>query len=124
MLKQNINQDVFVSIIRSKLAKDVLLKLEILNEAKRKWTVESLRIRIHEYITAWEHAEKEKNGTNRIFNGDNNARSDRSQKPGSGTYSNSRRQYVGKLLTAPTMLTNQILWNGVKDKDLWDQQRF
>ena len=52
--------------------------------------MENLRVKIHEYITAWEQAEKEEDGTNRIFNGDNNARSDRSQKPWSGTYSNNR----------------------------------
>ena len=58
MIKQNINQDVFVSMIRSKLPGDVLLQLEMLNRTKSKWTVENLRARLHEYITASEHAEK------------------------------------------------------------------
>ena len=70
-----------------------MFQLEILNGAKRKWTVENLRARIREYITAWEHAEKEEDGNNRIFNGDNNAQSDRSQKPGSCTYSSNRRTH-------------------------------
>ena len=44
VLKQNINQDVFVSMILSKLPEDVLLRLEMLNgkRAKSKWTVENL----------------------------------------------------------------------------------
>ena len=54
VLKQNINQDVFVSMIRSKLPEVVLLQLEMLNGAKNKWTVENLRIRLHEYVTAHE----------------------------------------------------------------------
>ena len=58
VLKQNINQDVFVSMIRAKLPEEVLLQFEILNGAKNKWTVESLRARIDEYVTAREHAER------------------------------------------------------------------
>ena len=46
VLKQNTNQDLFVSMIRAKLPEEVLLQLEILNGAKNKWTVESLRARI------------------------------------------------------------------------------
>ena len=57
VLKQNINQDVFVSMIRAKLPEEVLLQLEILNGAKNKWTVESLRARIDEYMIPREHAE-------------------------------------------------------------------
>ena len=40
VLKQNINQDVFVSMIRATLPEEVLLKLEILNGAKNKWTAD------------------------------------------------------------------------------------
>ena len=39
VLKQNIKQDVFVSMICSKLPEYVLLQLEILNGETRKWTV-------------------------------------------------------------------------------------
>ena len=92
VLKQNINQDVFVSMIRSKLPEDVLLQLEMLNGAKSKWTVENLRARLHEYVTAREHAEKKDEVTNRRPNGDNNFRSDRDPKPGAGAYSGNRRQ--------------------------------
>ena len=91
MLKQNINQDVFVSMIRSKLPEDVMLQLEMLNGAKNKWTVENLRIRLHEYVTAREHAEKEDEATSRRANGDNNSRCDRGPKTGTGAYSGNRR---------------------------------
>ena len=58
VLKQNVNQDVFVSMIRAKLPQEVLLQLEIMHGAKNKWTVDTLRVKLHEYITAREHAEK------------------------------------------------------------------
>ena len=71
VLKQNIYQDVFVSMIRAKLPEEVLLQFEILNETKNKWTVESLRGRIDEYITAHEHAERkdDKDDTKFMKNG-------------------------------------------------------
>ena len=94
VLKQNINQDVFVSMIRSKLPEDVLLQLEMLNGAKNKWTVENLRIRLHEYVTAREHAEKKDEATSRRANGDNNSRSDRGPKSGTGAYSGNRRHQM------------------------------
>ena len=58
VMKQNINQDVFVSMIRAKLPEEALLQLEILHGTKTKWTVDELRERLHKYITAREHAEK------------------------------------------------------------------
>ena len=59
VLKQNVNQDVFVSMIRAKLPQEVLLQLEIMHGAKNKWTVDALRRTLHEYITAREHADKQ-----------------------------------------------------------------
>ena len=47
-----------MSMIRSKLPEEVRLQLEILNGAKTKWTVERLRAKLHEYVTAREHVEK------------------------------------------------------------------
>ena len=61
VLKQNIDQDVFVSMIRAKLPEEVLLQYEILHGTKNKWTIEALRHRLHDYITAREHAEKKDN---------------------------------------------------------------
>lgn len=58
VLKQNVNQD---SMIRVKLPQEVLLQLEIPNKVKKKWTVDNLQVKLHEYITAREHAEKKEN---------------------------------------------------------------
>jgi len=59
VLKQNVDQDIFVSMIRSKLPQEVLLQLELLNGTSGKWTVTSLRERLQGYITAREKSEKE-----------------------------------------------------------------
>ena len=91
VLKQNINQDVFVSMIRSKLPEDVLLQLEIRNGAKNKWTVENLRARLHEHVTAREHAEKKDNLTNVKSSGDTHLCSDKGLKSGPGTHFGNRR---------------------------------
>ena len=77
VLKQNINQDVFVSMIRAKLPEYVLLQLEILNGAKKKWTVENLRIKLHEYVTAREHAEKKDDQRETNFKTDNQSHPER-----------------------------------------------
>ena len=65
--KQNVNEDVFVSMIRAKLSEDVLLQLEMLKGAKKKWTVYSLCDKHLEYITAREHSEKKGNSTDTLF---------------------------------------------------------
>ena len=43
-LHQDVNQEVFISIITSKVPKDVLVQLEIQKGAKNKWTVGKLEI--------------------------------------------------------------------------------
>ena len=58
VFKQNTNQEIFVSIIWSKLPKEVLIQLEMLKGAHKKWTVESLCGKLYEYVTAPEHAKK------------------------------------------------------------------
>ena len=67
VLKQNINQDVFVPMIRAKLPAEVLLRLEILNGVKNKWMEDTLRNRLHEYIAAREHSESKSISTNSVF---------------------------------------------------------
>ena len=57
----------FVSMIRPKLPAEVLLQLEILNGAKNKWTVDTLRNSVHEYITAREHSESKSISANTMF---------------------------------------------------------
>ncbi|XP_053395603.1 uncharacterized protein LOC128555859 [Mercenaria mercenaria] len=57
-LKQDTNQEVFVSMIRRKLPSDVLLQLEIMKGAGSKWSVCRLRDLLRQYIVAKEKAEK------------------------------------------------------------------
>ena len=80
-------------MIRSKLPEEVLLQLEILNGTKNKWTVENLRARLHEYVTAREHAEKKDNLTNVKSNGDTHLRSDKGLKSGPSTHFGNRRSH-------------------------------
>ena len=63
VLKQNVNQDVFVAMIRAILPEDVLLQLEMLKGAKKKWTVYALCYKLLEYSTAREHSEKKSNNS-------------------------------------------------------------
>ncbi|XP_063427160.1 uncharacterized protein LOC134710700 [Mytilus trossulus] len=54
VLKQDVNQDVCVSIIRSKLPENVLLQLEIQKGAKAKWKISSLCEKLNDYVVARE----------------------------------------------------------------------
>jgi hypothetical protein len=54
VLRQDVNQDVFVSMITSKLPKERLLQLEIQKGTRDKWTVQKLRDLVKAYITAKE----------------------------------------------------------------------
>ena len=56
-LDQDIDQDLFISMITSKLPKDVLIQLEVQKGAKTPWTVKELRERFNDYIAARERAE-------------------------------------------------------------------
>ena len=58
VLGQNVEQDVFISMIRSKLPEEVLLQLELSKTSKREWIVQILRDALGEYIHASEKAEK------------------------------------------------------------------
>ncbi|XP_061176063.1 uncharacterized protein LOC133185014 [Saccostrea echinata] len=53
-LEQDVNQDVFVSMIITKLPKEARLQLEIQKGKKEKWTVQKLRIFLDNYIVARE----------------------------------------------------------------------
>ena len=53
-LEQDINQDIFISMITSKLPKDVLFQLEVQKGARAKWTVNELRERLNDYAAARE----------------------------------------------------------------------
>lgn len=57
-LDQDINQDVFIAMITSKVPRDVLIQLEIQKGARNKWTVQSLRELFNNYVAARERAEQ------------------------------------------------------------------
>ncbi|XP_056016813.1 uncharacterized protein LOC130053512 [Ostrea edulis] len=55
--RQDVNQDVFVSMITSKLPKETLLQLEIQKGSRDKWTVKKIRDLFKAYVTAKESTE-------------------------------------------------------------------
>ena len=59
VLGQNINQDLFVSIIKSKLPSSVICHLEIKKGIEKKWTVLLLKELLKEYVVACEKAKTE-----------------------------------------------------------------
>ena len=58
-LEQDISQDVFISMITSKLPKEVSIQLEIQKGATNKWTVKELRELLKHYVAARERAEQQ-----------------------------------------------------------------
>ena len=58
VLGENIDQHVFVSMIRTKLPEDVLRQLEINKGAKVEWSLGNLRQQLEDYIVACERAAK------------------------------------------------------------------
>ena len=56
-LQQDINHDIFVSIISSKIPKDVFLQLELQKGVNNKWSVSLLRELFNNYICAAERAD-------------------------------------------------------------------
>ena len=57
-LEQNIDQDVFVAMITSKIPKEVMIQLELQKGAKNKWSVRELRELFNNYVVAREKAEQ------------------------------------------------------------------
>lgn len=58
VLHQDVNQDVFVSIVTFKLPQDVLLQLEIQKGSTAKWTIKGLCERLLGYVNARERSER------------------------------------------------------------------
>ena len=56
-LEHYTDQDLFISMITSKLPKDVVIQLEIQQGARTRWTVREPRERFNDYIVARERAE-------------------------------------------------------------------
>lgn len=59
VLEQNIKQDLFISMIKSKLPKDVFFQMELRKDPDTEWTVESLRKCFRSYIVTCERAEQD-----------------------------------------------------------------
>ena len=62
VLKQKIEQDVFVAMIRAKPPEDDLFQLEMVNGSKNKLTVQKLGERLDDYIIARERSEQQITG--------------------------------------------------------------
>ncbi|CAC5354903.1 unnamed protein product [Mytilus coruscus] len=62
-LQQDVTQDVFISMITSKLPKEVIIQLEIQKGNNERWTVGMLRQFFNTYITAREAAESQSKET-------------------------------------------------------------
>jgi len=61
VLGQDINQGVFISMIRSKLPEDVLMQLELQKGATDSWTIDRLRELLKNYVVAREKSETKEN---------------------------------------------------------------
>ena len=123
VLKQDVNQDVFVSMIRSKMPEEVLLQLEMLNGATNKWTVENLRVRLHEYVTAREHAEK-KDEVKKVNR--DNSHFDKGSKNRSGAYYGNRQNYPAsdhRPISKPELATKSDFREFDGKQGLWDRQK-
>ena len=57
-LDENIDQNIFISMITSKIPKEVLILLELQKGARNKWTVGELRELFSNYVVARERAEQ------------------------------------------------------------------
>ncbi|XP_060608440.1 uncharacterized protein LOC132760479 [Ruditapes philippinarum] len=60
VMHENLEQQVFVSIIRSKLPSDVLMHLEVQKGADNKWTITKLREFLRQYIVSREKSDRPK----------------------------------------------------------------
>jgi len=59
-LGQNVNQDLFLSVLKSKLPPGVLRHLKLEKGSSKKWTIPLLRNMLFEYVTACERASQSK----------------------------------------------------------------
>ncbi|XP_070546913.1 uncharacterized protein [Ptychodera flava] len=58
-IEEDVNQDIFVSIITSKLPKEVLFQLELQKGSREKWTVCKLRELLERYVMAAEATDRQ-----------------------------------------------------------------
>ena len=71
-LEQNVDQDIFIAIITSKIPNEVIIQLELQKGARNKWSVRELRELFNNYVAARERAEQNhgatKGETNEVSN--------------------------------------------------------
>ena len=96
-LDQDTDQDLFISMITSKLPKDVLVQLEVQKGARNPWTVKELRERFNDYIAARERAEQHASMTKRESAGDHE-----------GPFMSSAEALVAGVQTADNKKTRKI----------------
>jgi hypothetical protein len=57
-LRQDVNQDLFIAMIRAKLPENMLSHLEMSNGSKKEWTLATLRDKLNNYFVVCERTEK------------------------------------------------------------------
>ncbi|XP_060579216.1 uncharacterized protein LOC132736151 [Ruditapes philippinarum] len=115
-LGQNVNQDLFVSVLKSKLPSNVLRQLEIKKGSSKKWTIVLLRGMIIEYVTACERASTVKSGfvkSERHFD-KNKSQNNHYQKFSKDSYAHSTKPVLGTALTTNCTKVGQNRNNSIK----------
>ncbi|CAG2197218.1 unnamed protein product [Mytilus edulis] len=109
VLKQSVDQDIFVSMVRSKLPQEVMLQLEIQKGTTEKWCVKSLCARLMDYVVAKERSDKsdvQKDRQNSQNNNGANSLSKRNQFQGKfSKFQNGSRQFPNRS-TAEALVVN------------------
>lgn len=62
-LEQNVDQDIFIAMITSKIPKEAIIQLELQKGARNKWSVRELRELFNNYVSARERAEQNHGAT-------------------------------------------------------------
>ena len=62
-LEQNVDQDIFIAMITSKIPKEAIIQLELQKGTRNKWNVRELRELFNNYVSARERAEQTHGGT-------------------------------------------------------------
>ena len=62
-LEQNVDQDIFIAMITSKIPTEVIIQLELQKGARNKWSVRELRELFNNYVAARERAEQNHGAT-------------------------------------------------------------
>ncbi|XP_060552386.1 uncharacterized protein LOC132713726 [Ruditapes philippinarum] len=102
VMNENLDQQVFVSMIRSKLPSEVLLQLEIQKGADTKWCIKTLRDLLRKYIVSREKSDKPKslNDSSQYVNKQTNPHMNRHTSMSNRYKSQPQTNYSGGALVA------------------------